>query len=259
MEQRAQIANVRAEMLLNHLYPELAHSWRVKNKGVFYRNYSEDILSYDPDNSLVELSRDSILQLLPPRLLSGANFKGDVKEQSQKAFEELRLLRELFLPIDSMLFRLNMMAENSISQIITGYESYILKEYYGYDMERIDNKYLRMLLPLLIYGVKLKVDYHNIAILMSRIIGHEVSHTMDCFSQSDREDVMLIRVIFTIDIKELDVSEYRALNEELQPLFEAIREWLIPFDHVSEFRVRDNHSSRTQLDKVDILSYNTRV
>ena len=36
---------VRAEVLLNYLYPELEKKWMVQCKGTFFRNYSQDILS----------------------------------------------------------------------------------------------------------------------------------------------------------------------------------------------------------------------
>ena len=39
------IPEIRAEMLLNYLYPELATKWMVSDKGSFYRNYNDDIMS----------------------------------------------------------------------------------------------------------------------------------------------------------------------------------------------------------------------
>ena len=63
------LADVNAEMLLDYLYPEYNKQWVVRNKGVFYRNYSPDILDLDSDNHLVKLSRDNLLKLLPQRLI----------------------------------------------------------------------------------------------------------------------------------------------------------------------------------------------
>ena len=47
MIEQTNIAEIKAEVLLNHLYPELADQWIVKNKGTFYRNYIEDAMRID--------------------------------------------------------------------------------------------------------------------------------------------------------------------------------------------------------------------
>lgn len=259
MEQQAQIQNVRAEMLLGYLYPELRESWRVECKGAFYRNYSEDILGYDPEAGVVELSRDGLLKLLPPGAVSVHSGGADVKEFSQKQQEELSLLSELFVPFDSLLFRLNMALEDNLSQILDGFEAYVLREYFGYDLSAEQNKYVRMLLPLLVYVHKLRADYNTLADILSRITGHKVSYTMDGYSHSDREGVSLLRITFAVDAQGLSGEEFRSLDEQLAPLFAVVREWLLPFDYVCEFRLRDINANEPRLAERNILSYNTRI
>ena len=41
------IPEIRAEFLLNYLYPEVGDQWIVQNEGTFYRNYNSDLLSID--------------------------------------------------------------------------------------------------------------------------------------------------------------------------------------------------------------------
>ena len=61
---------VRAELLLNYLYPELEKEWMVQCKGTFFRNYSQDVLSLYEDEKKVSLARDGFLRLLPEGLLT---------------------------------------------------------------------------------------------------------------------------------------------------------------------------------------------
>ena len=53
MMEQTNISELKAEVLLNHLYPELAERWIVKNEGTFYRNYSEDVMRIDEETAKV--------------------------------------------------------------------------------------------------------------------------------------------------------------------------------------------------------------
>lgn len=248
-----ELSNIKAEMLLNYLYPDLTERWRVEHKGVFYRNYSNDIMSYDAEQGSVQISRDGLLRLVPPRMISSILSGDEIRSESQKEQLDISLLEELFTPIDSVLFRLNMLAERQASQMLDGYEEYIIREHFGYDLHNESNKYLALMLRLLPYVSRLRVDYSTLTTILRRIIGAPVNFEQMNFTQSDRHGVVLMRVLFTIEIMGLSGEEYRTLCSELKPLFDLLREWFIAFDHVSEFRVR-NHSERG-----DVLSYNTRL
>ena len=103
MIEQTNITEIKAEVLLNHLYPELADQWIVKNKGTFYRNYSEDAMRIDEESGTVSLSRDGFLRLLPQGLITTDDeLKG---KDFHAKYEELKLrrsqLEELFRPFDS--------------------------------------------------------------------------------------------------------------------------------------------------------------
>ena len=64
------ISQIRAEVLLNYLYPEMSRTWMVQSKGTFYRNYNQDILAlYEKEDKAI-LTRDGFLRLLPEGLLT---------------------------------------------------------------------------------------------------------------------------------------------------------------------------------------------
>ena len=107
MDLNQQIPEISAEMLLNFLYPELEEKWIAHHDGAFYRNYSRDVLSVEPEEEQVSLSRDGLLRLLPQGLLSpeGELRTGDPDERHDEIQQRLKVLSEAFLPFDSFAFR----------------------------------------------------------------------------------------------------------------------------------------------------------
>ena len=63
------IPEIRAEMLLNYLYPEESNHWIVQNEGLFFRNYNSDLLAIDEEKMVAQTARDSFIRLLPQGLL----------------------------------------------------------------------------------------------------------------------------------------------------------------------------------------------
>ena len=79
------LSEISAEMLLNYLYPDLADRWIVQAEGTFYRNYNSDLLAYDDEAAVVQLSRDSFNQLLPQGLLYRSVERGKVNSEKLMA------------------------------------------------------------------------------------------------------------------------------------------------------------------------------
>ena len=94
------LSEIKAEVLLNYLYPEMEERWVVHYEGAFFRNYNGDPLSIDETTGEVRLSRDGFLRLLPQGLLTyDDELKGeDTVEKYKKMEERQRLLHEAFLP-----------------------------------------------------------------------------------------------------------------------------------------------------------------
>ena len=72
------IQGLRAEVLLNYLYPELMQRWVANCKGTFYRNYNEDAIRIDGEEGWVTLARDGMLKLLPQGLIATEQANADV-------------------------------------------------------------------------------------------------------------------------------------------------------------------------------------
>ncbi|MDO4755642.1 MAG: hypothetical protein Q4A54_04805, partial [Parabacteroides sp.] len=106
-------AEIKAELLLNHLYPEMSEQWIAETRGTFYRNYSEDAMAIEEDLQTVTLSRDGFLKLLPQGLIAtddelrGGNFAQKYEELKKKKMQ----LEEFFRPMDTFAFRRGLKVE----------------------------------------------------------------------------------------------------------------------------------------------------
>ena len=142
MMEQTNISELKAEVLLNHLYPELAERWIVKNEGTFYRNYSEDVMRIDEETAKVALSRDGFLRLLPQGLItSDDELKG---KDFQTKYEEMKIrqsrLEELFRPLDSWKFRNSIKQEKQLSRLLEDKLDILLKEYFHVDRKEEENE-----------------------------------------------------------------------------------------------------------------------
>ena len=90
------ISEIRAEVLLNYLYPELEDRWRAHYDGAFYRNYNRDALYVNTDTAEVSLARDGFLRLLPQGLLSNTDElrKGNNQGSTEELEWRIHMLSE---------------------------------------------------------------------------------------------------------------------------------------------------------------------
>ena len=107
MRKKNNIPEIKAELLLNYLYPEAGNKWIVQNEGTFYRNYNNDLMSLDEEIAEVQTARDSFIKLLPQGFVTDeTDLKGEGAQEKFKELQlRLRLLRETFKPIDTFQFR----------------------------------------------------------------------------------------------------------------------------------------------------------
>ena len=135
------VPEIRAELLLNYLYPEMFSQWISQNEGLFFRNYNSDLLAIDEEKRVAQVARDSFVKLLPQGLITQeTDLKGEDAAEKFKQLElRLRLLRETFKPIDTFRFRESLYVEHQMSSLLQSKLSYILKTYFGVNLDKIEN------------------------------------------------------------------------------------------------------------------------
>lgn len=243
MKTKSNISALRAEVLLNHLYPEQSDSWIVTNKGTFYRNYSEDVLQLDAKLSQVSLSRDGLLRLLPQGLVSTK--------------DELKEAEELFVPFDSWRFRDSLRAEEDFAYLLENKLNIILKTYYGVDIEAETNPLVREMMKLLPLASCIRGNFHKIGDILMALLNQRVSTHITCYNWSDKTVDTQPMVCYKVWVPELTSESYKELEKNIEALKNFLVEWFIPFDTYCAIEIKTEQA--TSLNNTMLLNYNTKL
>ena len=243
MNTHKNISALRAEVLLNHLYPEQSDSWVVSNKGTFYRNYSEDVLQLDANLSQVSLSRDGLLRLLPQGLV---NTK-----------DELKTAEELFVPFDSWRFRDSLRAEEDFAYLLENRLNIILKTYYGVDIEAETNPLVREMMKLLPLSRSIRGNFHKIGDILNALLNKRVTTHITCYNWSDKTADTQPMVCYKVWVPDLTSEDYKELEKNIEALKNFLVEWFIPFDTYCAIEIKTEKN--TSLNNAMLLNYNTKL
>ena len=251
---------VRAELLLNYLYPDLEKEWMVQCKGTFFRNYSQDILSLYEDEKNVSLARDGFLRLLPEGLLTkDEDLKGeDVSGKFQELEWRKELLNEAFSPFDTYIFRKKLFIERKASELLEQKLEYLLKEYFFFDLAAEKSELVKEAATILPFVSKWRGDFGFISNLLGALMECEVEMLVSRYSHLDTTICWLPQVRYNLLIPGLTSEAYKERMAELEPLVEFLKEWLIPFDVICEVKIKEHKDSRAMAVE-RTLDYNTEL
>ena len=254
------ISQIKAEVLLNYLYPEMAQKWMVQGKGTFYRNYNQDILSYYPKEEKVNLTRDGFLRLLPEGLLTrNDDLRGNDFIEKYKELEWRReLLNEAFSPLDTYIFRKKLEMERVASELLEQKLSYLLKEYFFFDIEAEQSPLVKEAAMLLPFVSRWRGDLGLVGNLLGALMQCEVEMVKGRYSPVDTTRQWLPQVTYKLLIPGLTSAAYLELVESLEPLAAFLKEWLIPFDVRCVIEIKQ-HMTPQNPDGSMTLNYNTEL
>ena len=181
------ISQIRAEVLLNYLYPEMNGKWIVQGKGTFYRNYNQDVLAVYEKEGKVVLTRDGFLRLLPEGLLTRENdLRGEDFSEKYKELEWRReLLNESFAPFDTYVFHKKLPIERYTSELLEHKLEYVLKTYFNFDLVAEANPLVKEAAVLLPFVSRWRGDFAFIANLFGALMDCEVERSEGRFSHID--------------------------------------------------------------------------
>lgn len=259
MNTQKNISEIRAEVLLNHLYPEKTERWIARDKGAFYRNYSEDILQLEESNSQISLSRDGLLKLLPQGLISTEDeLRGkDFPERYDALSLRKKLLEELFVPFDSWHLRDSIHNEEDLADLLNNKLNVILKTFYGVEIEEEQNPYVKEMMKLLPQASHLRGNFHKIGDLLRVILNHRVTTHISCYNWSDKSMDTQPMITYKVWIPKLTNEEYSKLKDSIEQLVGFISQWFIPFDTRCVIELKTDQ--RTSLNSEMLLNYNTKL
>ena len=254
------ISHIRAEVLLNRLFPEFEQQWRVRNLGSFYRNYTQDILFLDEETKELEMSRNGLLNLLPEGLYnSQEELKGeDMREKFKELEERIKLLREAFMPIDTYWFKQSLLVERQVCELLEDKLDYVLRTYFDFDMSQEKDPLVKEVAVMLPFISCKRGDFGFVRQLLETLLHCQVIMDTCRYSHTDNTVRWLPMVRYDLVLPGLSAEEYKKKNEALESLREFIIEWFIPMEVecgilVKEFGVPQQTDSRL------VLEYNTET
>ena len=255
-----QIPEIGAEMLLNQLYPELQDRWVAHHHGAFYRNYSRDVMELSPEENAVWLSRDGYLELLPQGLISAEDYlrTGDKQEKHKELEQHRRVLGEAFLPIDTFAFRRRLQLERSVSELLDDKLSYVLRTYFGFNLEAQENPYVREVAVLLPYVRQWRGDFGLLKSLLSAVFHCQVLQKEGRYSQTDSTREWLPVMRYELLLPGLSAQEFQTCLQALKPLEDFLGEWFVPAEVRLELVIRQ-HGMPAQVNSGLTLDYNTEL
>ena len=167
-------------------------------------------------------------------------------------------MREAFKPIDSFHFRESIHLEHQIDKLLQDKLFYILNTYFGVDLDKIENHYVREAAILLPYVNRRRGDFGFIANLLRTLIKCEVNMSTGRYSHSDTTRSWLPMVRYELIIPGLTPEEFKEKDKDLEPLREFLREWLIPVEVWCQIVIKE-YDVPQQTNTRLTLGYNTEV
>jgi hypothetical protein len=248
------IEEIKAENLIAQM--DTKDNFDVRMRGIFSRNYAEDLLSVQQDegNFTFELSRDGIFQLLPENLFFEENklknfSKGDFKD-NYKQFEKEKKQFELFFQVfDREYFKQSLALEETLNDIAEKGNAIfepLLEDVFEADT---DNEYILKLKKLLPFASQIR---GNLALLT------DVLKNVFSVKKIDVKKTKPLFVLFIIHKEGLSKEEYLEINKKADDFFDYFCRWFMSVELECDYKFKD-YSAPFTLGNTLILDYNTNL
>jgi hypothetical protein len=253
---------LKAETLVS--ISNLKDDFVVQMDGVFYRNYTEDLISTEQDleRNTVTLSRDSIYHILPEKLFfDDISTKGIGKRNftfAENYEEVLRKRKEIlsfFQPFDTSFFKLSLELEHKLNALSETGNSYFnvffLNEIKPNSRTpKADaDKYIPKLKLLLPFVSQIRGNFPLLIDLLRNIFEA---------NQIEVKEIEPLKRRFIIHKEGLNKEEYLAMDKELVPFFDFLQHWFLPLEMKYDYRIKD-YKQPFILGESLILEYNTNL
>ncbi len=191
-----------------------------ENSGIFYRNYSPDLVKYDSNNNTVTLSRDSIYNLLPERLFfeeDELKNSKNIEETNEQIKNKKKHISYFFQPFDTEYFKLSLALEKQINKLSEKSNKVLLDLFFD-KIAETEVEHLQFLLPQIsqIKGNELLII--NVLKIILNVKKIELVEN-DCYSKC-----------FIIHIHNLAKEEYTRKTQQISVIFEILKEYFLPLD-----------------------------
>ena len=238
--------------------------FRVRSEGVFYRNYSDDILSLKEevkDDPVLRLTRDSIYHLLPDGLFfqedSLQNFKKkqDYKKHYEKVVEEKEKIRLFFQPFDTTFFKISLEFGEELNNISDNETELFINRFIRQHLQNEKNWLIRKTMPILPYASYIRGNKMLLKDILEVLFTSKVDINIT-YENPEASNFMDIEIL--IHKKGLSNVEYKELDEDIKDFFLFFYEWFLPFDSNCTYWIKDKEH-KFIIGTPLTLEYNTQL
>ena len=260
---------LKAESILSSFQDSLENT-NFKFKGVFSRNYNDDIVEVEVDleskenQQSLSLSRDSLFHILP----EGLFFKEDKlklidKQRDEEKFkaEAERITKEkqkfllFFHPFDKSYFKLRFDLEKKLNEIAQDRTTILLDKFFDVFNINKENKLIKKITKLLPLASEIKGNMHLCKDVL-KIIFFPAQVDVWKLDKRISSDHFLLIFKSNIHIEKLSPSEFRHLKKEIDCFSQFFHGWFLPVDMGYELKIKDT-KEKFVLGKPLTLDYNT--
>lgn len=244
---------IKAETWLSASHPT-QKEWIAHTKGIFSRDYAEDLRSCNAENASVELSRDGLYEILPNGLFFKGNELQGVNESdfewTEKVLKQRReRIKTVLLPFDSSYFNHSLALEREVNETLADKDKTLLQTFFGDEFTDQRDPYVRKMMPLMPQVARVRGDYRFLCKAITLILGFRTHYKL---TNS--------HLRFIVNRPGLSRPDFLHYLEELEPFFLFVKEWFVPFELQCDFKVRDYERD----DRIDgpnklLLDYNATL
>lgn len=244
---------IKAETWLAATQPS-RKEWIAHTKGIFSRDYAEDIRSCNPEDARLELSRDGLYEILPNGLFfKGTELQGidpsDFEWTEKVLKQRLERIKTVLLPFDSSYFNHSLALEHELNDTLAEKSQLVLQPFFGNDFSDERNPYIRMMAPLIPQVAHIRGNYRFLCKAITNILGYKIT-----FKLTHN------RLRFIVNRPGLDRHDLLSYLDELEPFFRFVEEWFVPFELECDFKVRDyERDDRIEGPNKLLLDYNATL
>lgn len=255
------IGDLAAETYLNEAFPDEFPVW-VSAKGIFYSNYSEDLLEVVPSDytaNQVALSRDGIFHMLPEGMFFDEYAFREARKKGVAFEPDKEHIFDFLAPFDTEFFNVTLGLDKEVRYVEDNICELLLESMYGRDGWNKENPFVRKTLPFLLHASVIRGDFPLMERMMSAITGFRtvVTPTTDeVLSKSGSKRMRpFVNVVF--HIPNLSNSGYCEQYDILHEFVGFCAEWFFPAELEFDFSVRDEDQLFVLDEGILTLDYNT--
>jgi hypothetical protein len=155
-------------------------------------------------------------------------------------------------------FRKKLDIERQASELLDQKLTYLLKEYFNFDIEAEQNDLVKEAAVILPFVSRWRGNLGLVGNILGALMHCEVETIKGRYSPIDTTRLWLPQVTYKLLIPGLTPATYQELAKSLEPLTAFLKEWLIPFDVRCVIEIKQ-HMVPQKPDGGMMLNYNTEL